>query len=120
MKNTFTLLSLFIILFSSAQPVIQYSNTTNVSAGITGTILIGNKPSSPGASGANAVWNFSSLTFTPVGNVSVVSPTATPFGSSFPAANWAAKITVGTNTIYTYNNIQPTFQDQIADNITAV
>ena len=120
MKKTFTLLALFIVLFSNAQPVFQYSNTTNVSAGITGTILIGSKPASAGASGANAVWNFSSLTFTPVGSVSVISPTATPFGSSFPSANWAAKLTVGTNTIYSYNNIQPTFQDQIADNITAV
>lgn len=120
MKKTFTLLSLFTVLLSSAQPVIQYSNTTNVSAGITGTILIGNKPASAGPSGANAVWNFSSLTFTPAGGVSILSPTATPFGSSFPSANWAAKLTVGTNTIYSYNNIQPTFQDQIADNITAV
>lgn len=119
MKKIFTLLSLIAALFTNAQPVIQYTNTINASSGATGTIYIGAKPTSPGPTGAGVTWNFSSLTFTPIGNVTVMSPTATPFGASFPTANWSAMITAGTNTLYTYNNIQPTFQDQIADNITA-
>lgn len=119
MKKTFTLFALITVFITNAQPVFQYTNTISVSSAATGTVFQGTKPTSPGPSGAGVTWNFSSLTFTPIGNVVVMSPTATPFGASFPAANWSAMITAGTNTLYTYNNIQPTFQDQIADNITA-
>lgn len=119
MKKTFTLLAMTLAFFSNAQPVIQYTNTINASTGASGTVFVGAKPTSPGPSGAGVTWNFSTLTLTAVGTVSVMPPASTPFGTSFPSANWAAMITAGTNTLYSYNNIQPTFQDQIADNITA-
>lgn len=119
MKKTFTLFSLFIALVSSAQPTFQYSNTVSPSSGATATVLIGNKPSSPGASGPGVTWNFSSLTFTAAGTASIVPPASTPFASSFPTANWAAIIATPTNTFYSYENVQPGFEDQIGDNITA-
>ncbi|MBP7809000.1 MAG: T9SS type A sorting domain-containing protein [Bacteroidia bacterium] len=119
MKKTFTLLSLFTVLFCSAQPTFQYSNTVSPTAGATATVLLGSKPSSPGASGAGVTWNFSSLTFTAVGTASVVLPSATPFGSSFPGANSAAVIATPTSTFYTFENVQPTFQDQLGNDITA-
>lgn len=118
MKKTFTS---FFIAFSyiiCAQPVIQYANYIGV--GNTGTVLIGSKPSSPGSSGTNVTWNFSSLTFTPAGSVSVVSPTSTPYSSSFPGCNWSAVISgTAIGTMYTYENIQSGFIDQLGDNITA-
>lgn len=119
MKKTFTLFSLLTVLFCSAQPSFQYSNTISPTAGATATVLIGNKPSSPGASGANVTWNFSSLSFTAAGTASIVPPASTPFGSSFSGANSAAVIATPTSTFYTYENVQPTFQDQLGDNITA-
>jgi hypothetical protein len=116
MKKTFTLFSLLIALVSSAQPVIQYANTP--AAGMTATVYAGNKPTSA-VSGAGVTWNFSTLTFTPLGTATIVTPASTPFASSFPSANSSAIIATPTSTFYTYDNVQPTFQDQIADNITA-
>jgi hypothetical protein len=119
MKRTFTLLSLLAVLFGGAQPVIQYSNTIMPPTALTATVFMGNKPSSPGASGTNVTWNFSSLSFTQFATVSIVSPTATPYASSFSSANVASAITGTFGTVYAYNNIQPTFQDQIGDGISA-
>lgn len=119
MKKTFTLLSLFTVLLCSSQPTFQYSNTISPTAGATATVLVGNKPSSPGASGAGVTWNFSSLSFTTAGTASVVLPSSTPFASSFPTANSAAVIATPTSTFFTYENVQPGFQDQLGDNITA-
>lgn len=119
MKRIFTLTAIIFTVLCKAQPSFQYANVVSPTAGATATVLIGNKPSSPGASGANVTWNFSSLSFTPAGTASIVAPASTPFASSFPAANSAAVIATPTSTFYTYENVQPGFQDQLGDNITA-
>ncbi len=119
MKKTFTLFSLLTVLFCSAQPVIQYTNMPSPTAGITATVLIAPKPTSPGASGAGVTWNFSSLSFTAAGTASIVLPSSTPFASSFTAATTAAKIALPTGTVYAYDNVQPTYKDQLGDAIQA-
>lgn len=117
MKRTFTLFSLLTVLFCGAQPSFLNSG---VSTGLSGTVFVGPKPSSPGASGPNAIWNFNSLTFTAAATASILPPSATPYASSFPAANWAAAITTTAGSLYVYYNASPTFYDQLGNNITAV
>jgi hypothetical protein len=119
MKKTFTLFALLTVLISGAQPVFQFSNMPSPTAGITATVLIGNKPSSPGASGAGVTWNFSSLTFTAAGTASIVPPSSTPFAASFTAATSSAIVALPTGTVYTYDNVQPSFKDQLGDGISA-
>jgi hypothetical protein len=88
-------------------------------AGLTATVFIGSKPSSPGPSGAGVTWNFSTLTFTAAGTASIVLPSATPFASSFTAATSAAIVALPTGTVYNYDNVQPTYKDQLGDGISA-
>ncbi|MGZ3885345.1 MAG: hypothetical protein ACXVPD_14470, partial [Bacteroidia bacterium] len=118
MKKLFTCCSVAFFGSLCAQPVLQYANY--ITPGSTGTVYVAPVPSSPGPSGAGVTWNFSALTFTPVGTVSVVQPTATPFSASFPSANFAAIITgTAIGTFYSYNNVQPTISEQLGNNITA-
>lgn len=119
MKKTFTLFSALIAFNLGAQPVFQYTNMPSMTAGITATVFIGNKPSSPGSSGAGVTWNFSSITFTAAGTASMVPPSSTPFASSFPGANAAAIVALPTGTVYTYDDVQPTYKDQLGDAISA-
>ncbi|MBN8693398.1 MAG: T9SS type A sorting domain-containing protein [Bacteroidetes bacterium] len=119
MKKIFTLVFIIVVNAVFAQPVIQYTNMPNPSAGITATILIGPKPVSPGPSGAGVTWNFSSISFTAAGTASIVVPASTPYGASFPNATMAAIVALPTGTVYTYDNVQPTFKDQLGDAITA-
>jgi hypothetical protein len=120
MRKTFTIIPLMAVLYCSAQPSIQFANMPSPTAGITATVFIANKPTSPGPSGAGVTWNFSSLSFTAAGTASIVPPSSTPFASSFPAATSAAIVALPTGTVYTYDNVQPTFKDQLGDGITAV
>jgi hypothetical protein len=117
MKKLFTLAVALFTVSLTAQPVMHYSNYIGV--GSTGTVFVAPKPSSPGPAGAGVTWNFSSLTFTQVGTAAIMQPSLTPFGSSFPGTNFAVMISMGTNTIYGYNNVQPTINEQIGNNITA-
>lgn len=119
MKRIFTLLSVMALNLAIAQPVIQYANMPNPSAGITATILIAPKPTSPGPTGAGVTWNFSSLTFTAAGTASIVTPASTPFAASFTNATMAAIVALPTGTVYTYDNVQPSYKDQLGDAITA-
>jgi len=119
MKRISTFIAILSVLVSKAQPTFQYSNTVSPSAGATATVFIGNKPGSPGSSGPGVTWNFSSLSFTAAGTASIIPPASTPFASSFPTANWAAMIATPTSTFYSYENLQPGFEDQLGDNITA-
>jgi hypothetical protein len=70
-----------------AQPTI--SNGNNVPApGLTAPFSIASLTNA-GSAGANQTWNFSSLTYTPAGPYTVITPSSSPIGSSFPTANFA-------------------------------
>lgn len=45
-----------------------------------------------GAAGPNQTWDFSTLSFTPLGTVDVISPSSSPIGSSFPTSNYALSL----------------------------
>ena len=109
---------IFTILFTSfitcafAQPVIQngdgipapgFSAPASMSTGVTNV----------GSGGANQTWDFSSLTFTPVGTYNVIEPLLTPFGSSYPTANYAYELS-GT---YSFFNVLPAKMEVIAYSI---
>ena len=119
MKRTFTLIALLFTIICKAQPVFQSVNWPSATAGLTATVLIAPKPTSPGPSGAGVTWNFSSLTFTAAGSASVVLPSSTPYASSFSGATHAAIVALPTGTVYNYDNVQTTYKDQIGEGIQA-
>lgn len=90
MKKTFTLaLSIYSIICFS-QPIIQ--NANNVPAvGVTVPLSTATT-TNVGNAGANQTWDYSSLTFSPVGNLAIITPSSSPFGASFPSANWAYSV----------------------------
>lgn len=98
-----------------AQPVIQNGSnlpTPGFSAPVT-AIVSGSTDITAG--GANHTWNFGSYTFTPVGIVDVLAPSATPFASSFPTSNFAFSFSGA----YSYFNVSPTKMEVLAWTITS-
>jgi hypothetical protein len=99
MKNRLLFLALFLVNCAVAQPVI----TSSVCSPAAGDVLRfyrcdTNGVSSPGASGAGVVWNFSSIIHTDSGSYNVLNCSATPYCSSFPGSN----ITLNYLTDYIY------------------
>lgn len=72
---------------SSAQPVIVNGN--NVPAPGYTAVVSAAATSNFGTAGANQTWNFSALTFTPLGTANIISPSSSTMSSSFPTANYA-------------------------------
>ncbi len=86
-KVLLVVISLFTI-NALAQPAIQY--TTNIpSPGFSAPVSTAMPTAGIGKSGANETWDFSSLSFTPVGTMNVIMPSSSPLGGSFPTANYA-------------------------------
>ena len=98
-----------------AQPVIQ--NGSNLpSPGYSAPLsAIVSSSTDITAGGANHTWNFGAYTFAAVGTVDIVAPSATPFGSSFPSANFAYTL-AGT---YSYFNAGATKMEVQAYTISA-
>lgn len=86
MKNIFlTVGALLASLNLSAQPVI---NTANVPQSLDLELYSANAPGfSPGPAGANKTWDFSGLSLTPNGTLTIQPASETPYGNSFPSAN---------------------------------
>jgi len=73
--------------FAHAQPVIL--DGSNIpSPGFSAPIFMAT-PTGVGSAGANQTWDFSSLTFTLLGTINVITPSSSPIGASFPTANYA-------------------------------
>src|SRR5690242_14832224 len=70
------------------QPVI--ADGSNVpTPGFTAPAAMATATLGVGNGGANQTWDFSALNFTSISNVSVITPSSAPIGSSFPTANFA-------------------------------
>lgn len=54
---------------------------------------------SAGSAGASQTWDFSSLTFSSMGTLSVIDPATSAMGPSFPSANWAYSVS---GAVFTY------------------
>lgn len=102
MKNLLTIASLGISFSALAQPIIN--NASNLPAvGYTDTVSVAVSAMSPGAGGANATWNFSSLNPTAGGTFELVNPSATPYAANFSTATHAIKLTPFSGTaVYEY------------------
>lgn len=88
MKKTFTIGILLCALVNAAQPVIL--NGSNLPApGFSAPVSKAIATVGIGSAGINQTWNFSLLTFTPLGTLSVITPSSSPIGASFPTANYA-------------------------------
>lgn len=78
-----------------AQPVIL--NGSNIpAAGLSVPVSMATPTSGVGNPGASQTWDFSSLSFTPIGTVAIITPSSSPIGSSFSSANHCQSL-VGQN-----------------------
>jgi hypothetical protein len=68
-----------------AQPIIQ-DGSKLPQPGFSAPVSIGS--GSIGSAGANQTWDFSGVTFAPIGSASVIDPATSPFISTYPSANY--------------------------------
>lgn len=92
-KHLFIAFILSSVLGSKAQPVLTATNSIP-SLGESFT-WVANMPASPGGSGPNVTWNFTSLSYLGTANLDVVSPSSIPSNSMFPGANFSYSISSG-------------------------
>jgi hypothetical protein len=88
-KNLLTIIITTVIICAKAQPVLQQANLAQ--PGFSATINVG-PAVSPGSSGANQTWNFSTATSTPAGAYSIINCSATPCSASFTTSNWCYSV----------------------------
>lgn len=104
-KILLTLLSAALILITAvsfAQPILTAAGINPV-VGESFT-LMNTGYVSPGSAGASQTWNLSSMTGSSAGLTSVVTPSSTTSGSSFPSANVAANNPTGGIVNYYYTS----------------
>ncbi|CAN5266025.1 hypothetical protein BH09BAC5_BH09BAC5_12860 [soil metagenome] len=92
----FTILSLK----TFAQPVILDGSNIPV-VGFSEALLNATPTSGIGNAGANQIWDFSTLSFSPMGVLSVITPASSPIGNSFPSSNHAFSL----GSTYTFFNV---------------
>lgn len=100
MKKTFTfLIAVFSFGAAMAQPVLNSSNITIGDEYLLYNIT-GISPANMANSGANQNWSTTSGTATLGGSALFMNPSATPYGATYPAANVALRIILGSDTVY--------------------
>jgi hypothetical protein len=107
MKNIFTHTAFCLSLLAPcltavAQPIIT-SSSTNPAVGTSDSLYMSASAMSPGGGGAGVTWNFSTLPLTFAGMINIVNPSASPYASTFPSANFVMQMSVGASTVYDYN-----------------
>lgn len=88
MKKTLLIFCSALALQAMSQPVIQDSANLPHS-GFNVPVLTAPASGGAGGAGANQTWDFSNLSFSNAGTYSVILPSASPIGGSFPTANYA-------------------------------
>ena len=119
MKQTFTLAGLVLVLSTTAQPTLQFSNWPTGALGFTAHILVdpGSVVSEP-SDGADQTWDFSSATFAPMGTAELRPAAGTPFATTYPAANWAFINTpTGMTPNHVYMQVSATGVEDVATNV---
>lgn len=86
MKRIYLLSFCLISVSSYAQP--EITNGANIADLTFSYPLATASTTNAGTAGANQTWDFSALTFTDIGTLSVVDKSSTTFASDFPSANW--------------------------------
>ena len=120
MKYTATLALLVAAATASAQPSITSANAMPT-AGYGDTILMATGMN-VGASGANAMWDFSTMSVTPISTFSVMAPGATPHAATFPSATHALHVSQlgGSNSFYEYYRQSANGWEILASNFTGM
>jgi len=109
MKKLYTIILALLIsnMLSYAQPVLNASDFAPTTAyDLDGYSISDVSGLSPGASGANATWNFSGLTGTFDSKISVVPVGSTPYAATYPTANFCFKsLSQGNEDYYDYYKV---------------
>ncbi len=101
-----------------AQPVIQ-DGSNRVAAGFTSPVGVSTAATTPGSAGPSQSWDYSALSFSQMGTMTVIDPTTSAYAASFGAANFCFTISAGGNTMYTYRNYSPAKMEELASSIPA-
>ncbi len=73
--------------------------------------------------GAGKVWNFAAIQYSstaPDFSVHIVNPSSTPYGTSFPASNYAYKEVKGATTNYRYFNLTNSLMERVGSYVSSV
>lgn len=90
MKKHLLIASMLLSMQAISQPVIT-DGSHIATPGISVPVSFATTTSA-GSAGASQTWDFSSLSFTSLGNIDVITPSTSPIGSSFPTANYALSL----------------------------
>ena len=116
MKKILLFISIAISIDTFAQPVITDGNNIPA-AGLSVPVSFATPSSGVGNSGASQTWDFSSLSFSVIGTVAVITPSSSPIGSSFPTANHCQSL-VGQNS-YNFFSVLSTKMECLGYNISS-
>lgn len=118
MRNTitFVLLSACTSIAAVGQPVLV-NTMTAFPVGTSDSLYSASGAVAPGSGGAGATWNLSSLTPSLLGTDSVVTPSSSPYISTFPSATFCAKlIPTSGSPVYVYERHTSTKWETLANN----
>ncbi|MDZ4745773.1 MAG: T9SS type A sorting domain-containing protein [bacterium] len=88
MRLALLILCLVCSVYAYAQPVISNGNNIPL-PGLTAPISFGSAAGGVGSPGANQTWDVSAVSFSPIGMVTTIAPSSSPFASSFHSATSA-------------------------------
>ena len=113
------LLCIYMVVFCGTvfgQPVLV-STMTPYPVGTMDSIYGAAATVAPGSGGAGVTWNLSGLTPVPEGLITVVTPSSSPYFSTFPTATFCARLSPsGGGAAYIYERLSPTKWEQLANN----
>lgn len=93
MKKTLLLLSVILSTYLNAQPVLQ-SNSVQTDLSFEVYQIVSPGTSNPSLSGAGITWDFTSASVQLMGTATILSPSASVYGSIYPDANVAYNISI--------------------------
>ncbi|MCW3121317.1 MAG: hypothetical protein JWQ38_809 [Flavipsychrobacter sp.] len=121
--KTITLSAIAVLISSAsfAQPVITTSMST-APLGYADSVYSAPTTIAPGAGGAAVTWDFSTLPLTALGYIKLITPSTSPYASTFPTATVCAEISpVGSSThAYSYEKVSSTNWEALANNYSGV
>lgn len=118
MKKSLFIVGCFMSSVMLAQPVIQ-DGSNRPSVGFTSPVSVSMSATSPGGAGANQTWDYSAVSFSPMGTMTVIDPTTSGYAASFPDANYCFILSVGGSTLYSYQNYLPAKMEELSSSIPA-
>jgi len=120
MRNHITLAFLSLVCTAAAQPTFQYTNLpTSTAYYSTYVVTDPGTVGEPDLSGADQVWDFSSITFAQVGSTTLGPSAGSPYAADYPDANYlfASWATGGGDIQYSYLLANATALESIADDV---